>query len=1151
MVVWGLVSFVSSNAIAQSQGINYIHTWDFQEELLDESSIHITTPVSMALQTIQYFDGLARPIQTVQKCYTPSGEDLVQPTEYNDIGKDENRFLPFKAKQSTGNYVQDYRNELNYFYLNLYNDPNGKSPIHYERSPLFRILEEGFPGQAWQLNNHSVKYEHLSNENANEILKVKLWKINGDQCCLEGNYRNGELYCTKRISEDNALELTFTDKLGKLILKRSVLDSIPIDTYYVYDDMGLLRIIISPEGSRTITESFYNNDPIASKYIYCYKYDFKKRLIEKRIPGKENEYFIYNSLDQVVLTQDGNMRQEHPGENVWLFNKYDSQGRTIMTGRVFLDNLLTIEKLLYIVDNQKCCFETNGVCTQYPMQDYNYYSNRSFPDISGHVEIYTIIYFGTYNINLPNGQILPMYPESFLNFNPQDAGFVIADVELSNIGDLQTLSLINYGGLLFPTVIYYDKYNRIIQSRTLLDGKGYDIYSYNYKGITPLITQSEHKHSWGITSLNEREVNLYDDIGRLIRKEYELDTLAMNVVLYDYNALSQVVKKTFIEDSKVLQEVDYEYNIRGWMQSINDPQALSDDYFGMELLYDKVDPDLGNQATFSGNISASKYNMVQPSHNITFAAGLRAYTYEYDDLSRFKSAIDFQYIQGVWRKSQKCDEYINEYDYNGNIKRLQRYGLKRPNNTFGLIDDLTYFYDGNRIKAIDDNVDVNNMGDFYDNYNYYKDNPEYKYDNNGNLIMDINKGIVNISYNHLNLPICIEFSGGSRIEYRYNAIGEKRQQRLFKQGLLEKTTHFVSNFVYENYHLVWNNFGDGRVMYSNGKAIIEYYITDHLGNVRIAFSKEGDERVIRQVNNYYPFGMNIRELSGNLGIKGSKLVFNEYLYNGKMYQDELGLGWYDHGARFYDGVVGRWWSVDPLAEKYYSISSYAHVVNNPIRYIDPDGRDVWEVNSRGKVVNHIETTEHDAFYMIDKKGNRIEGKELMFEYGTVENFKSQYSDEAKTTFDWYNVRGDNNGKQLFEFFANNTTVEWSQLLLGQKGDNGLNIVSTSHEKSKERSVNFLLDNQYKFGYTIKGHNHNHPSNTPYPSGLNTRGSDIGFANKLTNFSLNNGSGVPTFNIYLLKTGKYVRYNRNSTIFDFPDTSPIINLPEIQIVAPIR
>ena len=71
------------------------------------------------------------------------------------------------------------------------------------------------------------------------------------------------------------------------------------------------------------------------------------------------------------------------------------------------------------------------------------------------------------------------------------------------------------------------------------------------------------------------------------------------------------------------------------MQSINDPQALSDDYFGMELLYDKVDPDLGNQATFSGNISASKYNMVQPSHNITFAAGLRAYTYEYDDLSRF------------------------------------------------------------------------------------------------------------------------------------------------------------------------------------------------------------------------------------------------------------------------------------------------------------------------------------------------------------------------------------------------------------------------------------------------------------------------------------------------------------------------------------
>jgi hypothetical protein len=232
------------------------------------------------------------------------------------------------------------------------------------------------------------------------------------------------------------------------------------------------------------------------------------------------------------------------------------------------------------------------------------------------------------------------------------------------------------------------------------------------------------------------------------------------------------------------------------------------------------------------------------------------------------------------------------------------------------------------------------------------------------------------------------------------------------------------------------------------------------------------------------------------------------------------------------------------------LTPYAYCSNNPVNRIDPDGMDDYEINSTGKVVNRIENTERDAFFMVDKKGNRIEGKELTFDYGTVENFQSQYSDEAKTTFDWYNVRGDDNGKQLFEFFANNTTVEFSQLQLGQKGDNGLNIISTSHEKSTERSVNFLLDNKYKFGYTIRGHNHNHPSNTPYPSGLDTRGSDIGFSNYLTNISLNNGSGIPSFNIYLPKTGKYVNYNRNSTLSNFPAAMPAYTLPEL-IVTPRR
>jgi RHS repeat-associated protein len=100
-----------------------------------------------------------------------------------------------------------------------------------------------------------------------------------------------------------------------------------------------------------------------------------------------------------------------------------------------------------------------------------------------------------------------------------------------------------------------------------------------------------------------------------------------------------------------------------------------------------------------------------------------------------------------------------------------------------------------------------------------------------------------------------------------------------------------------------------------------------------------------QEDGYYPFGM----VAEGSKLKAESAVSNKYLYNGKELQEELGLDWYDYGARMYDAGLGRWFASDPLNELMPGWSPYNYTFSNPIRFIDPDGMIPWPVhkNFRG------------------------------------------------------------------------------------------------------------------------------------------------------------------------------------------------------------
>jgi RHS repeat-associated protein len=226
-----------------------------------------------------------------------------------------------------------------------------------------------------------------------------------------------------------------------------------------------------------------------------------------------------------------------------------------------------------------------------------------------------------------------------------------------------------------------------------------------------------------------------------------------------------------------------------------------------------------------------------------------------------------------------------------------------------------------------------------------------------------------------NLPNHIEFDGaGKRIYYIYNALGEKIKKIISKGAptYTSVATEYLNGYHYEGGDLKFFPTAEGYVNVTEGLMIIGggrsksysyvYNYTDHLGNVRLSYTRQTSRSqpipitTILEENHYYPFGLKHKKYGST--VKDFVVIDEEteegyyvgidilppqarktyqYKYNGKEYQDELGLGFYDFGFRNYDPAIGRWMNIDPLAEKSRRWTPYNYGYNNPMRFVDPDG----------------------------------------------------------------------------------------------------------------------------------------------------------------------------------------------------------------------
>lgn len=894
---------------AQSKKQNYI-----------KETLHLDTN-GASIENVSYYNGLGD-LSEIVSTASGTSDNVYTFKTYDSKGRESKNFYPTPI--GSGLDFKDYYSFVSAS-SNYYNDEYAFKQNYYDDAD--HIVREDVAGNNWHAHSAHNEFSYETNTLSDKVIRYDADPI------AKSYYPEGCLEKESAKDADGNEVVIFKDLDGNTILERRNQG----DTYYVYDKLGQLRYILSPQ---------YQEKEDLAAYAYQYDYDECGNLVRKTLPGSQYTQYWYDKEGLLAYEQDALLRDK----GLYRFYLYDRFDRVVLVGTTTSCNT-NIKNAKHDVSFSS---QNGGIANS----GYAFYGNTSNFSKGSNVSLEKAYYYDSYDF------LSGAFKDDFAPISPSQKG---------GCNDLLAGSIIktSNGQFLFTVNSYDPKGNLINTSTKGLKGytsKVSNTYSLTNKLVT---SDAELDVKYGellkISLTNEYSTRNNLLISKKLILSHGEGTESSSTLNYMYDAtnrLSQIVRP------EQYGNVSYSYDVHGW------PVKIESNSFKEELSYS----DGVGTPCYNGNISSLKWSNSNYSEK-------RGYKFHYDRLNRLTEA-NYGEGESLSNAGDNFKESVN-YDLNGNITSLERHG-KKQDGTYGVIDKLNVSLNGNQIVNISDAADKIVYEGALDFEPASDGISSCKYNDFGALISDTGRGITMIEYDNNKNPIRIQFSNGNVTKYIYSAEGTKLRTIYYTampninvpdgctheldaseiqttdsldflmEGNLILKNGRINKYLFEGGYCgiakpappfsLYEDGSDSEISEEEQKAYEErrkewtkavealnatdafnfyYYNKDHLGNNREVIDFRGK---ICQVINYYPFGTPFSDQSTTL-----QADFQPYKYNGKEFDMMHGLNTYDYGARQYNPIVPTWDRIDPLCENFGYMSPYNYCLDNPVNTTDQDG----------------------------------------------------------------------------------------------------------------------------------------------------------------------------------------------------------------------